>query len=144
MTLQRVLTVFRSFYIQCPLAILAIVLVTWKLDSPDPSLTSHRNEVKRRKLRRIDFLGSITLAAAITGFLIALDLGGRKITWTHPIILILFASSAIFGVLFVVVEAYVAHEPIFPLRILLHRDVLTAYLVTGLQSGAQFAVSATI
>ena len=134
------LIAFRSFYIQCPLAILAIILVVWKLDSPGSSLPSHHDKPRRSKLRRVDFLGCFTLAAAITGFLLALDLGGQRISWTHPIVWILFASSAIFGVFFLLAEAYIAQEPIFPLRLLFHRDVLTTYLVTGLQSGSQFAV----
>lgn len=116
--------------------------MVWKLDSPGPSLSSHRDKPRRSKLRRVDFLGTVTLAAAITGFLLALDLGGQKISWSHPIVWILVASSAICGGFFLLVEAYIAQEPIFPLGLLFHKDVLTACLVSGLQSGAQFAVTA--
>lgn len=135
------LTLFRSFYIQCPLALISIILVAWKLDSPDYSQSDHAAESTFVKLRRIDFLGSASLALTIVGFLIALDIGGQKYPWNNPIIWILFASSAVLGLFFLLVEAYWAKEPIFPLGLLIHRDVVTAYLALCSQTAAQFAVS---
>ena len=135
------LTLLRSFYIQCPLALISIILVAWKLDSPDYSQSDHATESTFGKLRRIDFLGSASLALTIVGFLIVLDLGGQKFPWNHPIIWILFVSSAVLGLFFLLVEAYWAKEPIFPLGLLIHRDVVTAYLITSFQIAAQFAVS---
>ena len=76
----------------------------------------------------------------MTGFLLALDLGGQKVRWTHPIIWILLSLSAVFGIIFLAVEAYVAQEPIFPLRLMVHPDVVVGYLVTGLQACAQLGV----
>lgn len=130
----------RSFYFQSPLAIVAILLVCWKFDSPEPSLSGYTPVSTKKKLRRVDILGSLTLAIAITGFLLALDLGAQKIRWTHPIIWILLSLSVVVGIIFVLVEAYVAQEPIFPLRLLIHRDVVVGYLITALQSCAQFGV----
>lgn len=118
----------------------ATLLVFWKFDSPEPSLPIQKPVSSTRKLRRVDFLGSLTLGIAITGFLLALDLGGQKVSWTHPIVWILLSSSAVLGMLFLLVEAYVAQEPIFPLRLMVHQDVVVAYLVTGLQSCAQLGV----
>jgi len=43
--------------------------------------------------------------------------------------------------LFLLVEAFWAKEPIFPLRLLLNRDVITTYINLGFQTGAQGAVS---
>jgi len=45
------------------------------------------------------------------------------------------------GSLFMIVEAFWAKEPIFPLRLLLNWDVVTSYINLGFQSGAQMAVS---
>lgn len=42
--------------------------------------------------------------------------------------------------MFFVVEGFWAKEPIFPLRLLLNRDVVTSYVNLGFQSGAQMAV----
>jgi hypothetical protein len=44
--------------------------------------------------------------------------------------------------IFVIVEGFWAKEPIFPLRLLLNRDVITSYVNLGFQTGAQGAVSA--
>ena len=139
--IRRSLTLFRSFYIQCPLALISIILVAWKLDSPNHSYPDNTAESTFGKLRRIDFLGSTFLALTIVGFLVALDLGGQKLPWSHPVIWILFASSAVLGLLFFLVEAHWAKEPIFPLSLLVHRDVVVAYLVGGFQIAAQLAVS---
>ena len=135
---QPSLMKYRSFYIQCPLTITAIVLVAWKLDGPPEE---DEPKTSKEKLRRIDFLGSISLALAIVGFLLILDIGGQKVPWTHPLVWILFGAASVFSIIFVLVEAYVAREPIFPLRLIVHRDVLSAYLVTALLGAAQFGVN---
>jgi hypothetical protein len=140
-SVEDLLTLSRSFYIQSPLALISIILVAWKLDSPADSQVDGKKESTFRKLRRIDFLGSISLALAIVGFLICLALGGQKIPWNHPLIWIILPSSAVLGLSFLLVEAYWAKEPIFPLTLLVHRDVATAYLISALQIAAQFAVS---
>ncbi|CAF9927241.1 MAG: hypothetical protein HETSPECPRED_006524 [Heterodermia speciosa] len=135
-----------SFYIQCPLTITAILLVAWKLDGSDTldSPEADDNKVKKRKVQRIDFLGSITLALTITGFLLVLDLGGQKLPWTHPLIWIIFGAAAVSGTAFGLIEAFVAREPIFPLRLMIHRDVMTAYMISALQVAAQFGVMYTV
>lgn len=120
---------------------MAIALVALKLDSDqDRSLPLDVRGSSKSKLRRIDFLGSIALALTIVGFLLVLDLGGQKLPWGHPVIWITLASSVALGLLFLSIEGYVAKEPIFPLKLLVHRDVVTAYLVVALQSGAQYGV----
>ena len=134
----------RSFYTQCPLALVSIILVACKLDGPDNSQEYDTTESSLEKLRRIDFLGSASLALTIVASLIAFDLGGQKLPWNHPIIWGLFASSAALGSFFLLVEAYWVKEPIFPLGLLIHRDVVTAYLAVGFQVAAQFAVSLSI
>ena len=85
-------------------------------------------------------MGSVSLALTIIGFLLVLDLGGQKIPWDHPAIWIILASSAAMGLLFLLIEGYVAREPIFPLRLLVHRDVVTAYILLAIQVAAQFGV----
>lgn len=138
--LSWTLTISRSFLLQCPLSLAAIILVAWKLDGPESSLSFLETEEKPSKFRRIDFLGSASLAITISTFILALDLGGQQLPWSHPFIWILFASSALFGLLFILVEAFVANEPILPLRLLVQRDTVTTNLLAGLQSAAQFTV----
>ena len=119
---------------------MAILLVVWKLEGPQKLLPGHGDRSEKRKLSRVDFPGTVTLAVTITSFLIALDIGGQKVPWTHPLVWILFSSSAVFGICFLFVERYVAREPIFPLHLLVHRDFVVACLVGALQVAAQLAV----
>ena len=85
-------------------------------------------------------MGSVSLALTIIGFLLVVDLGGQKIPWDHRAIWIILASSVVMGLLFLLIEGYVAREPIFPLRLLVHRDVVTAYILLALQHTAQLGV----
>lgn len=134
----------RSFYIQCPLTVTAIVLVVWKLGSPPEqhniTTADEGTTTTKGKLRRVDFLGSISLALTIVGFLLVLDLGGQKLPWGHPLIWIIFAAASLSSIAFALIEAFVAREPIYPLRLLVHRDVISAYIVTVLLGSAQFGV----
>lgn len=69
-----------------------------------------------------------------------LDLGGHRMPWTDLKLLSLLGISVAAGILFVLEEGFWAKEPIFPLRLLRNRDVLTSYINLGFQSGAQMAV----
>ena len=60
--------------------------------------------------------------------------------WDSPLVLVLTSLSLALGLLFLLVEGYWAKEPVFPLRLLIHRDVLTAYLIASLQTAAQLGV----
>jgi hypothetical protein len=132
----------RSFLGQCPPTLIALFLVLWYLDIP--SLIPITKQSQLFKLRRIDFLGAILLSTSIICGLLVLDLTSRRISWTHPHILSLFGASIATGTLFLLVEGFWAKEPIFPLRLLRERDVLTSYVNLGFQSGAQMAASSLL
>lgn len=119
---------------------MAIALVAVKLAHQDRSVPADVKSLSQSKLRRVDFLGSISLALTIVGFLLVLDLGGQKFPWGHPAIWILLTLSVALGLLFLLIEGKVAREPIFPLQLLVHRDVMTACLVSALQAAAQVGV----
>ncbi|KAL5313521.1 hypothetical protein ACEPPN_017941 [Leptodophora sp. 'Broadleaf-Isolate-01'] len=127
-----------SFLGQCPPTILALALVVWKLDislKEDGPRQSHLS-----KLKRIDFLGATFLSLSIVCGLLVLDLGGQRMPWTDPMVLGLFSASTASLSLFVLVEGFFAKEPIFPLRLLLSRDVITSYINLCFQTGAQGAM----
>ncbi|THV48021.1 hypothetical protein BGAL_0273g00160 [Botrytis galanthina] len=127
-----------SFLAQCPPTILALMLVLWKLDITPQQTCGKQSHLS--KLRRIDFLGSIFLSVSIVCGLMVLDLGGHRMPWTDLKLLSLLGISVAAGILFVLVEGFWAKEPIFPLRLLRNRDVLTSYINLGFQSGAQMAM----
>ncbi|MET7820541.1 MDR family MFS transporter [Micromonospora zamorensis] len=94
------------FYINVPLAILAIVVCYHVM----------RLIPFERRDHSIDWLGAGLLVAGVSSLLLALSWGGNEYAWGSGVIIGLFVVGAVLGVLFVLQEARVA-EPILPLRL---------------------------
>lgn len=73
--------------------------------------------------------------------MLVLEFGGQKYPWSHPFILGAVIVFGIAAITFGIVEKYWAKEPVFPLSLLTHYAVATAYLISTFQVGAQMAVS---
>lgn len=129
----------RSFLCQTPLIGLSAIIVWWVV--PQRQKLTNDAESKWQKFRRIDFAGALLLAATVASFLLAVELGGQKLPWTSPMVLGLLGAGTACGALFVTAEKYWSPEPIFPLELLWHKDVMCAYLVLMLQISAQLGVS---
>ncbi|KAJ0383389.1 hypothetical protein COL922a_010584 [Colletotrichum nupharicola] len=136
-----------SFLGQAPIFLLAVVLCWLFLPKGMPS-SAHQVETedskpedpKKSPLARIDFLGAGLLALFILAFLLPIEIGGTKVPWTHPLIFIFFGAAIVLGGLFAATEQWWAKEPIFPLEILKHRDVVLTYFITGAQVAAQLGL----
>ncbi|MFY1618952.1 MDR family MFS transporter [Micromonospora sp. WMMD736] len=94
------------FYINVPLAILAIVVCYHVM----------RLIPFERRDHAIDWLGAGLLVAGVSCLLLALSWGGNEYAWGSGVIIGLFVAGAVLAVLFVLQEARVA-EPILPLRL---------------------------
>ncbi|MEV5763058.1 MDR family MFS transporter [Micromonospora sp. NPDC052213] len=94
------------FYVNVPLAILAIVVCSRVM----------RLIPFTRRDHAIDWLGAALLVAGVSCLLLALSWGGNEYAWGSGVIIGLFVAGAVLGVLFVLQEARVA-EPILPLRL---------------------------
>ena len=97
-----------------------MVLVSVKMNIPlpeeAPSLTL------RTRVKRIDFLGSLTLVLAVGCLLLGLSLKSTEdIPWSHPLIWGLIFAGGICGVVFAVVETRIAEYPIMPSRLMKQR-----------------------
>lgn len=134
---EQLLTAPRSFLAQCPPVLLAIALVAWKLPSTG-RFGAQQKTISR--LRRIDFVGSILLAATLTCSLLALN-AGLTLPWNAPVSWVLFGTSLVLGILFLNIEAYFASEPILPLRLLRQWNIVASYIIIFLQTFSQLAVS---
>ena len=139
-----------SFMYQAPLVLLALALLWWKLPAEfehniiareDTLITKNPRQRTLSKFRRIDFLGAILLAASIVAFLLIFNFASKKLTIFDPFILGFILLWIVSSLLFLIVEANYASEPIFPLRLLLQRDVLTAYFIIGLLIAGHMSVS---
>ncbi|GKZ69924.1 hypothetical protein AnigIFM50267_005159 [Aspergillus niger] len=118
-----------SFIIQGPLAAVAALLVIWKLKLANP--------VTEKSIRRVDFLGTFLLAVGIVTITVILDQAGQSFAWASLSTAILATLSLSAFVAFVLVELYVAPEPIFELRMLRKPNVTPSYLIGSLQITAQ-------
>jgi hypothetical protein len=130
---------YRAFIGQCPLLLLSIVLVWWRLEEPQQNI-----ELKQSiwtKLKRIDFVGAFFMSATILACITAFDLGSKKAS--TPVLVSLIAIGVTAEILFVLTERFWAKEPIFPLELLGKDAVITSYTIIFIQTGIQVAVSAT-
>lgn len=94
------------FYINVPLAILAIVVCSRVM----------RLIPFTRREHAIDWLGAGLLVAGVSCLLLALSWGGNEYAWSSGEIIGLFVAGAVLAVLFLFQEARVP-EPILPLRL---------------------------
>jgi EmrB/QacA subfamily drug resistance transporter len=93
------------FYVNLPLSLIALFVLIYKM----PVLT-HRVPGK------VDFIGAILIVATFVPLLLALSWAGREYTWTSPLILGLFAGSALGLAAFLVAETLVPN-PILSLAL---------------------------
>ncbi len=129
----------RSFIGQTPLCIVAALIVYFALDLPPPS-TDHLYA----KIKRIDFLGALTLVTTVLALLFGLDTGS-KAGWTHrTTILSLGVVTPLLLAAFLYVEARVASHPFALGRIIFERSMFACYMANffGLagQMGAFFFI----
>ncbi|PLN75849.1 MFS multidrug transporter [Aspergillus taichungensis] len=122
-----------AFLIQVPFIVVSCVLVAITIDIPV-------KYTDKGRLKRVDFLGAITLVITLVLFLLGLNLGGNQVPWTHPLILTSLPLSAVFLGIFVYIEAYVASEPVIPVRLLLDRTVLSACLTNWFSTMSIFGL----
>lgn len=122
-----------AFLIQVPFIVVSCVLVATTIDIPV-------KYTDKGRLKRVDFLGATTLVITLVLFLLGLNMGGNQLPWTHPLILTSLPLSAVFLGIFVYIEAYVASEPVIPVRLLLDRTVLSACLTNWFSTMSIFGL----
>lgn len=112
-----------AFYIQVPFIVLGGVICFFTINIPiKESATS--------KIKRVDFLGALTLSTSLVLLVLGLSVGGNLVPWKHPLVIASLPLSVVALMAFVYVEARVASEPIIPVRLLLHRTVASALLAS--------------
>ncbi|MFF1358985.1 MDR family MFS transporter [Streptomyces sp. NPDC058297] len=106
-----------SFYINLPLGLVALVMVTAVLHLP-----------KKRAKGKIDYLGAALLTVGITSIVLMTTWGGSQYAWGSAVIMELGAIgvAALVGFLFVQTKAA---EPILPLHIFRSRNFTVMSLI---------------
>ncbi|KAJ5772753.1 hypothetical protein N7457_007649 [Penicillium paradoxum] len=123
------------FILQAPFLVVGAVLVIVKLNIGEEKDFAFDN-----RSGRLDLLGIGLLGASIIAMTTLLDQGGKSFPWTSWWTVFLGSGGVLLLVAFVVVEAYVASEPIFNLRILRRTNVSAAYIIGALQTAAQLGM----
>jgi len=95
------------FWLNIPLGLIAITMTATLL----------RRLPRHERPHKLDFIGAALIMVAAVCFMLALNLGGVRYPWTAPIVLGLFAASALIGTAFVV-RLLTAPEPLIPISIL--------------------------
>ena len=122
-----------------PILLFSFILVIAKVNIRFPSEVE--SQPLRAKLRRIDGFGSLTLVMTVGCLLLGLSLKStEELAWSHPLICGLLLLSAIFCVLFVMVESWWAPYPVMPMRLITQRTPLAVSLSNFFGSVAAFSM----
>lgn len=126
-----------------PILVFSFLLVTAKVSIKLPDEVESQSF--QTKLRRIDFLGSLTLVGAVGCLLLGLSLKStEELPWSHFIVWGLLAASAVSCVLFIFVESYWAPYPVMPMRLITQRTPLAVSLSNFFGSAAAFSMVCSI
>ncbi|KAF8076211.1 vacuolar amino acid permease [Lyophyllum atratum] len=127
-----------AFYMQAPLLIFSFIVVATKVNIPLPCAV--RQQSLTEKLRRIDLLGSVTLAGTVGCLLLGFSLKtSEELPWSHPLIYGLFIASIVTGTIFILVEKHWAPYPVMPLRLITQRTPLAVSISNLLTSMSAFS-----
>lgn len=122
-----------AFYIQVPFIVVAGIAAILTVKVPI-------KETEKDKIKRVDFLGALTLIATLVLALLGLNSGGNIVPWNHPLVYVSLPLSFVSLLLFVYVEERVASEPIIPIHLLANRSVMAACLTNWFMSMAVYAL----
>jgi hypothetical protein len=107
--------------------IIAFFIISWKVNIPLPP--GVRDTSLQEKLRRIDYLGAISLVTFVGCSLLPLALKNtEELPWTHPLIWTLSGISAVALLCFVLAESKWSAYPVLPLRLIRQRTPLSVAL----------------
>ncbi len=116
------------FYINVPIAIVAI-LVTWKVIPKD---------TLENTSERLDYVGVTALSLGLFAMLLLLDIGA-DIGWLNPVILAMFAGSALTLTGFVFIERRAGANALVPRDVFKNGAFVSTLIVTLLMSAIYFA-----
>ncbi|PPQ73575.1 hypothetical protein CVT24_007461 [Panaeolus cyanescens] len=107
-----------AFLGQIPFFVLSYLLVAYNLNY----VLSGAGRSTKAILKRIDYFGSLTLLFSVGSMLLFLSMRfSEGLPWTDTSVWGSFAASVVFGCAFLIVEIYVAAEPVLPPYLLSER-----------------------
>ncbi|EPS99206.1 hypothetical protein FOMPIDRAFT_1060977 [Fomitopsis schrenkii] len=122
------------FYINLPLAALAIATVVWLL----PQKKVHGDI--RKKLSQIDYVGSLLTIISSVLLLLGLNWGGVSYGWVSAPVLVTLILGVVVYALFLYWEAKMAKFPIVPVFIFRYKTVVGVFIATLMNGTTFFAL----
>ncbi len=110
-----------AFYLNLPIGVVSTIAVVLILRLPKVQGT-HRD-----KLKRVDFMGSLTIVVGIICVLLSTNWGGNEYAWSSVQVIVPYCVGALFLMIFLYVEAKVAVEPILPYRLFRNQSVCASF-----------------
>uniref|UniRef100_A0A0L0NUS6 Major facilitator superfamily (MFS) profile domain-containing protein n=1 Tax=Candidozyma auris TaxID=498019 RepID=A0A0L0NUS6_CANAR len=128
------------FILQVPLAVTVGVAIMWNLTLPagSPGLGATGDDF-RKKLKRVDFVGSFFLVSSLMLILLAASLGGKTLAYSSKGFIGILVVALALLVAFVYTEKYISLEPILPIDVMLERTVLSSSLANWFYTMGVFA-----
>ncbi|KJA19134.1 hypothetical protein HYPSUDRAFT_56817 [Hypholoma sublateritium FD-334 SS-4] len=127
-----------AFIVQIPLFALAFLLISCHLTYVTPGSGRSAKDV----LSRIDYGGSLALLGTVGSMLFFLSTRFNEgLPWSNPYVWISFVSSISFALLFLIVESFVAVEPILPPYLLMERVPILIGLSNALVAVCNLSVT---
>lgn len=107
-----------TFGVQIPLQLVVLLIsVVWLPSNLGPCMAANSDKRWWQHLKTFDVSGSVLLACTVGAMILALNLGGNVLPWTHPLIPASFAVSLVSGAVLLRVESR-APLPVLPLSML--------------------------
>lgn len=134
----------RSFTCQAPLALFCLTIVILKLSAGQEkkSKTKDQESGQDTKLSRgIDWSGAIFSAIGLGFGIAALSMGGKKLPWSHPLVMLTITGCIIFMVAFAITELFWARSPLISPKIIATNGIGVLGLIQILLCAARYGVS---
>ena len=113
-----------AFLIQVPMITGSTIIVWILVRIPKrPSTTGASS------LKRLDYVGLISILISVVMLQIGLDSGGNTLPWTHPLVLTSLPLALVAFVIFVVWDLFYAAEAVIPIRLLTQRNIAFSCIV---------------
>ncbi|KAF7314935.1 Vacuolar amino acid permease [Mycena indigotica] len=129
-----------AFLVQIPLFVASTLIAQLNIKYVTESETKSKGT--KEILKRIDYFGSLSLLTFVGGLVLFLSSKyNESLPWLHPLVLIPLVIAAIFVVVFVVVELFVAVEPVMPISLLQQKIPVLVGASNFFANGCIFAVT---
>jgi MFS family permease len=123
-----------AFYINIPFGVASVIslfLILRVQNKPQGTVLD--------KLKKVDVVGNLLLAASVSSVLYALTYGGTRYNWTNPGIIVSLVLGLLGHGLFLLFEASpLCRDPVMPLSLFKNRTSAAAFVATFLQTIVSF------